>query len=68
MVDKSKNIMKYYQLIFNLSEESTAITFDHSINISSFELKKINSEEKADLSNTPILFKTDTKDLSLIHI
>ena len=34
--------MKYYQLIFNLSEESTAITFDHSINISSFELKKIN--------------------------
>ena len=54
--------MKYYQLIFNLSEESTAITFDHSINISSFELKKINSEEKANLSDTPVLFKTDTKD------
>ena len=53
--------MKYYQLIFNLSEESTAITFDHSINISSFELKKINSEEKADLSNTPVLCQKNSK-------
>lgn len=38
--------MKYYQLIFNLSEESTAITFDHSINISSFELKKLTAKKR----------------------
>lgn len=54
--------MIYYQAIFNLSEESSAINFDCSVNISSFELKKINYEEQSSIIHTPIIFKTDTKD------
>lgn len=53
--------MKYYKAILNLSQEPNALTFDSPINITGFELKKLNYGDTISVPN-PIIFSIDLGD------